>query len=174
MPSWTHPIIIRTVLYCVVARPDVLKLSHSSIIPGLIVVRMTDCYATKDRTLPLGESRPESGLKINSVCVNRLQCCLNLHVFLRKETLPAVVMYLLRNIFSPTTETTSYSTILCCVCIWWYYGLYIRVSLGMVSPGAVPLAKWIIPKVLFKGCCLVLFTPALGNRNRDPKQLCHG
>lgn len=39
----------------------------------------------------------------------------------------------------------------------------------MVSPGAVPLAKWIVPKVLFKGCCLALFTPALGNRNRDPK-----
>lgn len=97
MPSWTHPIIGRTVLYCVVARPDVLKLSHSSIIPGLIVVRMTDCYATKDRTLSLGESRPELGLKINStnrsVCVNRLQCCLNLHMFLAKETLPAVVMY---------------------------------------------------------------------------------
>lgn len=97
MPSWTHPIIGRTVLYCVVARPDVLKLSHSSIIPGLIVVRITDCYATKDRTLSLGESRPESGHKINStnrsVCVNRLQCCLNLQVFLTKETLPAIEMY---------------------------------------------------------------------------------
>lgn len=54
---------------------------------------MTDCYATKDRTLSLGESRPELGLKINAVCVNRLQCCLNLHVFLTKETLPAAVMY---------------------------------------------------------------------------------
>lgn len=87
----------RPVLCSCPAWPDVLKLSHSSIIPGLIVVRMTDCYATKDRTLSLGESRPESGLKINStnrsVFVNRLQCCLNLQVFLTKETLPAIEMY---------------------------------------------------------------------------------
>lgn len=34
------------------------------------------------------------------------------------------------------------------------------VCLGMVSPGTVPLAEWIVPKVLFKGS-LVLFTPLL-------------
>lgn len=34
------------------------------------------------------------------------------------------------------------------------------VSLEMVSPGTVPLAEWIVLKVLFKGS-LVLFTPLL-------------
>lgn len=34
------------------------------------------------------------------------------------------------------------------------------VSLEMVSPGTVPLAEWIVPKVLFKGR-LVLITPHL-------------
>lgn len=34
------------------------------------------------------------------------------------------------------------------------------VSLEIVSAGTVPLAEWIVPKVLFKGS-LVLFTPLL-------------
>lgn len=117
MPSWTHPIIGRTVLYCVVARPDVLKLSHSSI----IVVRMTDCYAAKDRTLSLGESRPELGLKINSMDLSVCKQTTMLFTFTRvfnKRNIAGRCDVLLRNIFSPTTETTSYSTVFCCVCIW--------------------------------------------------------
>lgn len=99
MPPWTHPIIGRTVLYSVVARLDVLTFSqfHYS---------MADCsaderllYTTTDRTLSLGESRPELGLKINSmdlsVCIERLQCCLNLnvHVFVNKRNITVVMCF---------------------------------------------------------------------------------